>query len=844
MSNNYDSGFGSIQPPQPPGAGTTPQPSAAQGQPDQQPDRQNPWGFRQGWWPQRVAQNTPQAFIPSIPNRTMAQIGTPDPSLQAARNYPQGALVPGTSMPQNNDIPGLIQRQAMGFGRFGSPYVGMSAIAMGNAANNFMKNYAEGQLARARIDWQNFQLATAQTAERQQEEFIYFNKILALYGGAPNALNDAFAAAADRFGDDVLRNYLQHGGTASAEQVMKYRDALLTDQNKLLEQQKRALDIQKQEDAERAKQREMEFNKKHNIPNPENIGQPPAAPGSSSYTQPSDTTTTDQEGKPITGPSGTDQDENDWTKGDPAQRGDPENLTNPDNPDYSPPASAPQPQLAPMPRGSQRGTQAQPAAPQTQFGSTVAPAGQQPIRLAEAPTDMPVPLPRQPTDQQQAAGQQQPPAGGPRVQTGNRPPQFTMPSQLPAPAAAALTHNGIMYKLPDSQQPNLQQKSNIPDMSPPPAESLSDLDPNFNANAVNNRARMRFRRPQDQLHLTGPEHGIGYSVNWVIDRRVDQLQQYFNDVLDKVHPGMSEADYRQVEKNLAKGDPEMSAMFRAVRKGQVLLPMTGYAANSYFWNVIRGIVLRGDPGYSPIRYNTFQRISYAFNDGHSYPSQVAMATDRALQHMVIDVEMAKHMQQYNITPLNVAKNWILGIMGDPSIKDWQEVQLHLSQELVRVFRGGTGSLSEIQHELSILGSGASPAQIAQVVQTQAALLYGQEAAIANMWNRGTNSKPGDDNYMRPEDFMSPEGRAALNYIFNMPGAQARDPRMLMQLPKVVGHNFDVPFDNPDGTRPIMGKEEGVGWDSPTNPTPRTFLNPSYIQQWNQSGNGAPITEPQ
>ena len=74
--------------------------------------------------------------------------------------------MPGPYMPQANDIAPLIHSIVMGLGRFGSHYVGMPAIAMGNYASAYWSAYQKGMRERATWNWNQYRQALTSLADR------------------------------------------------------------------------------------------------------------------------------------------------------------------------------------------------------------------------------------------------------------------------------------------------------------------------------------------------------------------------------------------------------------------------------------------------------------------------------------------------------------------------------------------------------------------------------------------------------------------------------------------------------------------------------------------------------
>lgn len=202
----------------------------------------------------RVSPPSSEPFIPSRADRPHSQWGTDDWILQGARNTP--GLYPAPLMPQMRDIAQLIHGAVMGLGRFGSHYTGMPAIAMGTYASAYWKAYQSGMKERAAQNYQQYRMARQMTIDRGKEETEEYSKIYAAYLDDKGNVTDtegfshALYAAADKYHNETIKNYISSGNLGMAERVIQATDAHVMNLIKAIHQEDSAKQIQKLRDAE------------------------------------------------------------------------------------------------------------------------------------------------------------------------------------------------------------------------------------------------------------------------------------------------------------------------------------------------------------------------------------------------------------------------------------------------------------------------------------------------------------------------------------------------------------------------------------------------------------------
>lgn len=199
----------------------------------------------------------PQRYVASQRDRPPREWGDPDWALKGAENYP--GVAPGPYMPQGADMWGLIHSISDGLGQGGSNSVANSARPMGMYAQNMSKAFVEGQLAGYKLNYARMQQSLMETAAKQGKELQEYRELFATYGphketidgkevdspGDPDRLAQEIQNLATQYDDPKLQAALNDGGVQAAERVLATRDGHSQDANKILQQQKLQLEIER-----------------------------------------------------------------------------------------------------------------------------------------------------------------------------------------------------------------------------------------------------------------------------------------------------------------------------------------------------------------------------------------------------------------------------------------------------------------------------------------------------------------------------------------------------------------------------------------------------------------------
>ena len=230
--------------------------------------------------------------------------GKPNLALQGAKNYP-GPL-PGPFHPQPQDFSNIRMQSGMALGQWGSQPVGMGAVSMLQFGDKAAKEFAQGQLDRARLDNLNYELANKKLIDRQVQESEAYGEAYTIFGqhNDPQRLKDELTRLTYAFDDPAMRLALHNSGFAAAHALQQYRDQHLMPLLQVEEQRAKIADAQLKA-AGGAKEQALE--EPFREPGATTAAQPttdqttPAAPGAAAAgapTQPDGTQTPAQQAVP------------------------------------------------------------------------------------------------------------------------------------------------------------------------------------------------------------------------------------------------------------------------------------------------------------------------------------------------------------------------------------------------------------------------------------------------------------------------------------------------------------------------------------------------------------------
>jgi len=755
------------------------------------------------------------------------------------------------------------------------------------AATNYWKSYAEGVRARQAIQagqqtydynklrqieaqqtihYNDWKQKTSDLVEQQREEYQDLSNAIALYGYDPkdpktvSRLHDAVMDTASKHHDHVLQNYLVQGGPHMVDALVRYRDSLGGKAAELLRQQIEQEQLKKAQDA--AKDQEYWngiANKYHLEPPARNQGE--TAPSTSTDTAPPPASRSDESPPASSAP--------DTSPPVLPEQGDDGSLHSEMGTANHVASDAPQPteagqQVAQADEPTPQGGDTVPDIPEGQRGIHVlTPPAQTPAQKSDREQPAQPATPLRTPDQGNALSL--PPIRPPQSQAPTRPASTAQPPQPPAekpqPTAPRVPGTVHVYVNPPSMQPDqIAKKAEqahpettfMAGVPLPAAVGIPEL--NLTADQLDAEAH-------DSMTHAEPERGTGsmsrsaWIHNQAVTKRRLELENYLRKAFSQLRPGikLNAADYQNIENALRKADPTLAFYYHAFRLGRMILPMTGYAANSPYWNTIRGIILVGDPDYTPARYEAYKRTILAFDGSNpgSYAFQSRTAANRVLQHIGMGLDAIDALRQGgsgNVRALNALRNRIGSELGYTTPVTWDEIGKHISQELERVFRGTGGSWHSIEGQMKLLDSGNAPDQLESILRADAALLYGQLEALAYMRNMGIGAvdpttgepDPSAEGYTDAMHMMSPGARAVFRRMFSTRVENGREinnyPREGYAVPdprRNPNWQPDIGFNNPNPDN--QGVMPGM---PPTNDVQgQHYLPPSDIQDWNNAQPG-------
>jgi hypothetical protein len=167
-------------------------------------------------------------------------------------------------MPTNTDIPRLINDVSRGLNKNGSGHIAELAAKFGRFAGEFLKGYAAGQLARAKLAHEQMLDSSKKISAQQKQESREMSLLWSLYGptrkpngdidpGNHEALMSGIRQLASKNNDDILWNLAQQGDHISIERLIAVRDGLWGDNEKFLkvQQAQERIDRQREQDQEK-----------------------------------------------------------------------------------------------------------------------------------------------------------------------------------------------------------------------------------------------------------------------------------------------------------------------------------------------------------------------------------------------------------------------------------------------------------------------------------------------------------------------------------------------------------------------------------------------------------------
>lgn len=467
-----------------------------------------------------------------------------DPILAGMRGLPANTWMQAPGYPQMQDVPGIINGLATGFGQYASPDIANPMLRAGLGMQMITKDYIAGARAMIGLRRDQMLLDLESAAKNHDEQMRDYQEVYHLYApeykngkvvkGNAEQFRDKLWETARLHHDTTLQNYLVSGDIQKAEEYLKWLGDNGNDLKKateLLRYRKLQNDVEKQEEARREHEKALETFK----------GQPPR----------SNAPTSMPDVVPPTPERGATPKEDDT----------PEDLKSDPDTDFTEPGWKPT-----APAG---GPKAPPAA-EPELGAAPQPQAQQPVRLAQADTgtmsDAPPPGAQQLA---QAAGVAPAPAGA-----------VNAPADAPAPGTpgAPATRIEVPYKpLPSAGA--LQGAARA-------GYTRSDLIDAFALADVNGRLSIAQRRDIVKAY---PE-----LMPYIIERRAE-----FEEEFRKIQASNLKGD--AVRRAIASWNPEFAAQLQFYVDGLAAPPGSAWQ-NPAFQGRVYGLGAKIDSGFNSTTY--------------------------------------------------------------------------------------------------------------------------------------------------------------------------------------------------------------------------------------------------
>lgn len=272
---------------------------------------------------------------------------------------------------------------------------------------------------------------------------------------------------------------------------------------------------------------------------------------------------------------------------------------------------------------------------------------------------------------------------------------------------------------------------------------------------------------------------INYAKRNAIQARADQLKGWLVDLTNLVPtrgnqtPQGRQDSMERANRTLdiiGSKEPFLASRLRAMLRGDMATPSSGFGGNSPFAQLITSVLTRLDPNFDSQRYQTSQRTINYWNTGQG--GMKRQGFNQAILHARVALDILKDLPNTQFPDLNTAINWVQTHSGHAYATEFEAVMTHFRQELTRAFRGSAGAVTDLNNEKRILSSNASIEQMRQYLRVNAELMYGALETMADAYNFGTNRN------MSPID-MIPEQqtRDALRTIRSIPISPAAAARI-------------------------------------------------------------------
>ena len=158
---------------------------------------------------------------------------------------------------------------------------------------------------------------------------------------------------------------------------------------------------------------------------------------------------------------------------------------------------------------------------------------------------------------------------------------------------------------------------------------------------------------------------------------------------------------------------------------------------------------RVDPNFDTMKYGIRYGVVQEFTKGKTADNIVAL--DQAINHMGTLGELAKALNNGDITPVNYITTLAKSLFGQNAPTDAALASQAVGEELMRVFRQvGASEREATDWEAKMKAGIKSPQQMVGAITTASELLNGRIKALNNKWNNGMGTTGGYPNILSEE----------------------------------------------------------------------------------------------
>lgn len=202
-------------------------------------------------------------------------------------------------------------------------------------------------------------------------------------------------------------------------------------------------------------------------------------------------------------------------------------------------------------------------------------------------------------------------------------------------------------------------------------------------------------------------------------------------------------------------NPALAAQVRALSEGRRAFP-TGSALRSPQVQELVAAASQYDPSLDAANAATRVATRKDFTSGKAAANVTAMNT--ALGHLGSLADAAGQLDNRSFPLWNSVANMAETATGDPRVKNFTLARNAVANELMKVFRGTGGSVSEIEEWQHNIDSSDSPDQLRATITKATELLRSRLEAMNDQYTRGMG-KSGD-----PLELLSPHAQEIYNRI--------------------------------------------------------------------------------